>query len=493
MPTSPDDSTLQYAKPDIEAAFLGAALIDPRVALTFAEVPIAWFTRPLHRQTWKAMQTLLTQGQHVDYLSVVEWMETGADADTRDTAADLVELVNRTPSSVHAPTYVDVLRSAWRQRAVARIVTKALSVNHKSADDAIAYTLQALASLEARDTRGGEAIRYDAVLDAVQASLDAIREGNDPRILTGFSAIDAWIGGFEPGDLMYLAGRPGSGKSALGLAIARRIAGRFTTNATPGCVEVLTMEMSAVQQARRTAAARSNPPMKIQHIRAGFVEDDDYIDILARQFTKSLALERAEAGTTLWFREKVLTTDQLYLKMMQAVMERQVRVLVVDQLDLFDDDVRRGGNEQERMGTISRTLKQMAQKLGIVVIGLCQLNREVEKRADKRPILSDLRQSGRLEQDADFVGMLYRPSYYVPVPDEYQDADIAPAYEAYAELLASKNRNNRAGGEAIPLQFIPDAAMFTDWAEGGYTQAQILEFAAMLPHHTPPTEEARTA
>lgn len=247
--------------------------------------------------------------------------------------------------------------------------------------------------------------------------------------------------------------------SALGLALARRIAGRFQHLGQGGSVDIVTMEMSAISQARRLLSLRAEGTFTTGDMRRGFRNDYNDVDLIGwARFLKSLDQEAHDAGDSLYIREDVVSTEQLHLHVLRAKQERGLKVLVIDQLNLMSDEHK---DETQRIGRISTALKRLAMRHGIVVICLTQLNREVEKRQDHRPQLADLRQSGELEQNADIVLGLYRPAYYNP-PEEHDP----PAYAEYAELLGLKARDEEANVSLV-LRFIPSAASFTDWTFEG--------------------------
>lgn len=471
--------------PEAEIAFIGSMLIDPKAAVEFSWVLSRWFTHPTYRLAWEAMRTLLGKGIIPDMVTTMDQM--GVDGtDDGETMERLIQSVNAAPNSAHAGDYAGTIMAKAKARKCLDIgrmlVTQAYG---QDVDDALDVAMRQLAAIQmSGDTDKRRSRSYGEVLEALDADTQARSRGEWMGLHTGYRELDFWTGGIEPGAFVILAGRPGSGKSALGVCIARRIAGHLQ-HTGGGSVEIVTMEMSAMAQARRLVAHRSDGTLTTRAMRQGFRESGDIIDIQARQFTRVWMQEHEDAGKTLWFSETVFTTEQLYLRAMEAKLQRNLQVLVIDQLDLLGDESRVG--ETERISQISRALKQLAMKLNIVVLCLAQLNREVEKRADHRPELADLRSSGRLEQDADIVMGLYRPSVY------FAPEDRDPAwYGEWAELLGLKMREDQAN-VMMPLRFIPQAAAYTDWDEESWPSEMCEEYIAARENGDTPMRKGKSA
>lgn len=444
---------------DAEQAVLGSMIIDPHALAILADtLKPAHFYRDGHRQIFAAALELQREGTPADLVTICDRLEVQDKLEAAGGADYLTTLVNATPDSGNAEYYAKIVFDAARGRAcldlAGKIATAAYAGNIDSALDLAMRQLVRLATGGGQDNRTDRS--YATILEELRDDVEARKRGDILGLRTGFHEIDLWTGGIEPGSLILLAGRPGSGKSALGLAIARRKAAHCQ-HVGKGSVLVVTMEMSAMSQARRLVASRSDPVLNTRSMRLGFREGDNIIDTQAQHFTRNWTLEHAEAGQTLWFADGVLTMEQLAMRVMRAKAERGLELLVIDQLDLFGDEAGRR-SETERIGDISKGLKQLARRTGVPILCLVQLNRKVEERPDHRPEIADLRQSGRLEQDADAVMALYRPAAYFP----YNEGTDPPWYPEWAELLGLKCRDGQAQ-VMMPLRFIPEAASYTDW------------------------------
>ncbi len=440
-----------------EAAVIGAALIDPAVASELIWLTPDLFTHPVYALAWRAVGDVAREAAP-DLVTVLDRMATLDASLAHDGITLVYDAVNVTPHASHARHYAGVVLRLAQKRllitAAGQIASEAYQADDPDRVGTVA--MQRLARILALSPAHHTSRQtYSQVLDALAD--DTWRRMDQPEsgLRTGFARIDSRSGGYEPGQLILLAGRPGSGKSALLLAIARRVAGRLHAQGS-GCVDVATLEMPSVSQARRLVAGRAG--LDTQRLRGGFRCGDE-VDMAAwGTFSHALESDRDEVGDALAFHEGIVTTDQLSLLATEAKNAHGLRLLAIDQLDLMGDAAK-DGNETARIGAISLRLKQMAMRLGIVVLCAVQLNRQTEARGTeaKRPQLADLRQSGRLEQDADMVYGLYRPSYYL-APREGDPL----AYAAWAELLTLKHRDGEAG-VMIPLRFDKQAATFDEW------------------------------
>jgi replicative DNA helicase len=460
---------------EAETSVIGAVLLDASNVARLSWITPEMFTHPGYALAWRVMNDLTSEGIDVDILTVTERMKHikyGAEYSVL-----LNQSVTHTASSEHARQYGAMVLKAYQQRQLLELAQYFATQAYSTTDPAVAgqqgmTTLSHLLALSPAHTTGRKT--YSEVLDLLHEDTYTRAEKPDMTLKTGFARIDAWSGGFEPGQFILIAGRPGSGKSALALSMARRFAGRFHHQGA-GAVDVVTMEMSMLSQARRIVAARGLPVIDTRLIRTGFRDEQDEFDGQAYSyFMEMLEADRAEVGDALAFHEGVMTTDQLAVIAQDAKTNHGMQVLIIDQLDLFADTNRNG--EYERVTNISRKLKQLAMRLGIIIICLVQLNREVEKRGDKRPQLSDLRQSGQLEQDADIVMALYRPAYYFPPIEDWPEK-TNEVYAQWAELLTLKFRDGQAD-VLTPLCFQGAAASYTDWDGDAYPIGDIRNLVA---------------
>lgn len=473
-------SEQEYAMPasiQAEAGVIGAALIDGGIVGHLPWLIPEMFTHPGYQLTWEAMRALVRDGAAVDITTVLDRMERMS-RDASEYATLAFQAVAETPHSGHARHYASIVLKKHQQRELIRLAHRLTTDAFGDADPELVtqggmQRLSQIMALSPDHTTGRKT--YGEVLDALHEDVLGRMDNPHRAIRSGFPRIDAWTGGFEPGQLILIAARPGAGKSALGLSMSRRMAGH-AHHTGRGAVDIVTMEMTMIAQARRIIAARNLPPLDTRLMRQGFREYDQIDEIAYARFIRDLEADREDVGDSLAFHEGVISTDQLAVLANEAKVNHKTFALVIDQLDLFADTSKEG--ETQRIASISRRLKHIAMRLGIVIICLVQLNRETERRSggDKRPQLSDLKQSGNLEQDADMVLALYRPSYYF-APDDDMNEREAAAYSEWAELLTLKHRDGQAG-IVTPLRFIGAAASYTDWDDEAFMIRDMMDLVA---------------
>ncbi len=267
---------------------------------------------------------------------------------------------------------------------------------------------------------------------------------------TGFLDLDTLTTGFHPSDLVIVAARPGMGKSSFMLSMAMHMA---LQEKIP--VAIYSLEMSKEQLAMRCLSMLSGIPL--QNIRRGFINDED------REKLMSAALELSRCEIYIDDTPNLSTTD-LRVKTRKLKKEKGVEVVFVDYLQLIRPPTRRS-SRQEEVAEISRNLKALAKELSIPVVALAQLSRQVEHRADKRPQLADLRESGQIEQDADLILFIHRPEYYKKNP--------SPEEQGIAEIIVAKQRQGPTG--IVKVAFLKDTASFKPLMAGALSTVEAYE------------------
>lgn len=439
---------------EAEAGVLGSILIDQEALTLVASVLTPEdFYREAHRLIYTAACDLYEAGEPADLITLTDELARQGKLDEIGGASYVSSLANQIPTSRNAVHYARIVaRCATLRRLInAAGQIAAVAYNEPDGVDALENAKQLILDVERGVAGEGRAFAQvlDDLAEDVLTRLDA-DEFIGTR--TGFAQLDSHMIGIEPGELVYLCGRPGSGKSALGLRIALNAALDCARTRT-GSVDVITLEMSARAQARRLVSDEAH--INTRHVRSGFrmfahsrdVDMDAY-----QRFEEARQKLRGDVGHTLYVRDGVVSIAQLRAHVTRAVMERGCKLVVIDQLDLMAD---REKDEFTRITRMSRALKQIAISCHVAILCLCQLNREVEKRTNKRPMLSDLRQSGQLEQDADIVLGIYRPAYYDTANQDEQ-------FQQFVELLVLKARDGESGA-MVPLQFVREFTRFRDW------------------------------
>lgn len=429
---------------EAEEAVLGSILLDKG-----ALYDVVTFLQPgdffLVKNEWvyAAILALHKRGEHIDYLTVIEELRNAGRLDELGGAAYITYLINNTPTSLYADTYGRIVeRAAVRrrlQRAASEIALLAQSEN-QPVDVALDMASALLANVsQVRQLRDLQTARD--LLPSVFDRVEAARETGSTGILTGFADIDRRLGGgLQKSDLVLLAARPGMGKTSWMLCAAMN--GMRAQAARP---LIFSMEMTAEQLIRRWIAADSG--VSTDKMRSGRMTDAEF-----SAFTTAWA---ALDGLPFVIDDTSgLTPEQFEAKVARAVAEHGVNVVMVDYLGLMNVPGRSENRTQE-ISLISRTLKNVARRFDVPVLAASQLNRAVESRQDKRPMLADLRDSGSLEQDADAVLFIYRDDYYNEASDRANQADI----------ICAKQRNGPTGTDT--LYFRKDTTQFSNLTRKG--------------------------
>jgi replicative DNA helicase len=267
------------------------------------------------------------------------------------------------------------------------------------------------------------------------------QEGHLRGVGSGFTEIDRITSGWQKSDLIILASRPGMGKTALALTMARNIAVDFKKP-----IALFSLEMSAVQLVTRLISSETE--ISAEKLRRGNLEDYEWEQLNSRISTlidAPLFIDDTPA----------LTMFELRAKCRRLKTQHDIQIIILDYLQLMQGAPEHKGNREQEISNISRSLKALSKELDIPIIALSQLSREVEKRLVKKPILSDLRESGSIEQDADMVLFIYRPEYYKMEDDTY-----GGPVEGIAEISIAKNRNGAT--KDVKLKFVARFAKFVD-------------------------------
>jgi len=406
---------------EVERAVLASIMLAPE-NLDALSLRMELFHREKHRLIFAAIAELRAEGMPLDARTIQAKLEAEHTLDDAGGVAYLYALDNDLPDIGAAAQYVQILEELRLRRELidlcGRLVRAALSGSSK-AEDLIAEHQGRLISLvaESEIATGPQSLGEVAIQTAAEYS--TLSPGEVRGASTGFPELDHRLGGFEPGRLIVIAGRPGMGKSS----IAQQIAEHQETHGHRSLI--FSLEMSAEEYATRSLVRRTG--IEIHRMR------DGYTSSAQRERMKDAAREIARTADVALDDRATLRLGQLAMAARAKVTTGGLRVLWVDHLGLLRAD---GRHEKENTAIAENTrgLKALAKSLGITVVALHQLNRDCEKRPDKRPMLSDLRDSGAVEQDADAVIFVYRDHVYHPE---------TPAEDA--ELIVAKNRGGATG------------------------------------------------
>jgi replicative DNA helicase len=428
---------------DAEQAVLGGMLLSKTAIADVVEVLRGHdFYRPAHETVYEAILELYGRGDPVDAVTVRAELETQGDLGRVGGAPYLHTLQSSTPSAVNAGYYANIVRDRAVLRRLAEASTRIGQMAYTPDGDVADIVDRAQAEVYAvTDRRTSE--DYQALADAMEATLDQVesfgaRSGDLGGVPTGFADLDELLNGLHPGQLIIVAGRPSLGKSTLASDWARAASIRHGLPAV-----VFSLEMSRFEIVTRILAAEAR--VQLAHIRTGRLSDQDW-DQIARR-TGLLA------AAPLWIDDSPgLSLMEIRAKARRLKQRHGLRLVIVDYLQLMSSGKRVESRQQE-VSEFSRALKLLAKELDMPVVAVSQLNRSPEQRADKKPLLSDLRESGSLEQDADVVILLHRDDAY----------DKSSPRAGEADLLVAKHRNGPTA--TITVAFQGHYARFVDMAQ----------------------------
>jgi len=432
---------------DLEEAVLGAIMLEKNaVNETIDILKPDSFYKESHQKIFEAITDLFQNTEPIDILTVTKRLQKKGELDFVGGPFYITQLTNRVASAANIQYHARIIAQKYIQRELIRISSEIIRDSYDETIDVFDILDDAEQKLfevaEGNIRKNYE--KVDSVIHQAIEELEAKSENKDgvSGVASGFMSLDRLTGGWQKNDMIVIAGRPSMGKTALVLSMARNAAVTFGKG-----VAFFSLEMSSIQLVNRLISAESGIPG--DKIMRGQLEEYEYSQIHSKikELTEApLYIDDTPALSIFEFRSKCRRLKQ----------QHDIQLAVIDYLQLMSGGTSKGNREQE-ISTISRSIKEVAKELSIPIIALSQLSRSVETRGgDKRPMLSDLRESGAIEQDADLVAFVYRPAYYGLLVDE-ENNNI----EDLTEIIISKHRNGATG--KINLRFINDYAKFVDY------------------------------
>jgi len=428
---------------EMEEALIGAILINPEVFIdvaSFLDAEDFYLSR--HKWIWEAFVSLDQEKHYLDLLTVKEVLESRGQLEEVGGLDYLVQLSNRVPSSLHAVSYARTISELNTRRRLVKSATEiAKLAYHKEMsldsviDDAERNIFNVSQNRYKRDLVPIGDVASEYLARVTEASQSDEEIGG---LKTGLKSIDNALDGLHKSDFILVAGRPGMGKTGFMIGIAKHVGMVLRRN-----VAMFSLEMSAEQLLQRMLAQETE--IDSQKLRSGHFSDNE-ADVLTRTIT------RFEHTNIFIDDTPGITPLQMSAKCRRLKDEHSLDLVIVDYLQLMSGD-RRSENRVQEVSYISRQLKILARELNVPVMEAAQLSRAVEQRQDKQPILSDLRESGSLEQDADIVMFINRP---------FMDDETSP-YHNIAKVAIAKHRNGPVHS-GIDLVFLARLAQFKDKA-----------------------------
>ncbi|MBW3535382.1 MAG: replicative DNA helicase [Gemmatimonadetes bacterium] len=425
--------------PEAEISVLGGMLIDPdAVARAIEVVNDTMFFREAHRRLFRSMSRLFERGAAIDVVTLAEELKKNGEFDAAGGMEYLARLVDAVPTAANIEYHARIVREKALLRrlieASSGIIRDAYEQGDKEVEEILDQAESRIFQVAQSQTREG----FVWIKEILWSTFERIEDlqnspGGVTGVSTGYPDLDRMTSGFQPGDLVIVAARPSMGKTSLVLNIAQNAAIGHQAR-----VGIFSLEMSKSQLVERLLCAEGR--IDLQRLRKGRMQPDEY------QRLATAAGHLNSAG--IWIDDTPgATVIEMRAKARRLKSETQLDMLVVDYMQLMSGSGRSESRVQE-VSQISRGLKALARELEVPVVALSQLSRATEQRAGNRPQLSDLRESGAIEQDADVVMFLYREDYYLVQEGKVEEAREK---EGLSELIIAKQRNGPTG--TVPLYF----------------------------------------
>ncbi len=432
---------------DLEEAVLGALMLEKEAVNDVIDVlsPDSFY-KETHQKIFEAIQTLFKNSEPVDILTVTEQLKKNGELDFVGGPHYISLLTNRVASAANVEFHGRIISQKHILRELIRISTDTIKNAYDETIDVfdlLDKTEQSLFGVAEGNIRRSFDKIHDLIHDAVKQIEEAQSKGGGVNgVESGFFELDKVTAGFQPSDLVVIAARPGMGKTAFVLSMARNTAVGFKKP-----VAIFSLEMSSLQLVNRLIASETELPA--EKLKKGTLEKYEW-----EQLNSKIG-ELSEAPLFI-DDTPALSVFELRAKCRRLKQQHDIQMVIVDYLQLMTVGGDGKGNREQEISTISRSIKSIAKELNVPIIALSQLNRSVETRGgDKKPQLSDLRESGAIEQDADMVMFIYRPEYYGIDEDENGQPNAGRA-----ELIIAKHRNGAL--TTVPLKFQSHLAKFTD-------------------------------
>jgi len=426
---------------EAEQAVLGAIFLEPESLTVASEILLPDdFYRSAHQKIYAVILKLSDEGKAVDLITVTEELAASKQLEEIGGVSYLSDLAGSVPTAANIEYYARIVEEKSLLRRLIRTATNIAQDGYSREDEVNELLSEAekrIMEVSQRKNSG----TFHNIKDVLVRTYDNIellhnRKGDVTGIPTGFSELDRMTAGFQRNDLIIVAARPSVGKTAFALNIAQNVATKTDEN-----VAIFSLEMGAEQLVMRMLCAEGN--IDAQRLRTGSLTDEDW---------RKLTMAMGSLSNSGIFIDDTpgIRISEIRSKCRRLKQEHGLGMILIDYLQLIQGSGRSSENRQQEVSEISRSLKALARELEVPVIALSQLSRGVEQRQDKRPMMSDIRESGSIEQDADIVAFLYRDDYY---NKETENKNII-------EIIIAKQRNGPVG--TVQLAFIKEYNKFVN-------------------------------
>jgi replicative DNA helicase len=448
----PDYGKLPPQAVDLEEAVLGALLLDKEALTDVIDIlKKESFYKDDHQLIYESILSLFERSEPIDILTVTQELKKQGNLDIVGGAFYIAQLTNRVASSAHVEAHARIIAQKHIQRELIKISSDTI----KEAYDETVDVFDLLDSAESRlfevaegNIRKSYEDMHKLLHKAVKQLEEISKKEGTSGVPSGFRDLDRLTGGFQPSDMVVIAARPGMGKTAFVLSLARNAAVDFKKG-----VAIFSLEMSSLQLVNRLIASETQ--ISAEKLKKGNLEPYEWEQLNSRigKLTNAPIYINDTPG---------LSVFELRAQCRRLKAEKDISLVIIDYLQLMSGSSESKGNREQEISTISRAIKGIAKELSVPVLALSQLSRAVETRGgDKRPQLSDLRESGAIEQDADMVMFIYRPEYYGILQDEDGNST-----QSLGELIIAKHRNGAT--DDVKVKFENHLAKFGNWEHQGF-------------------------
>ncbi len=426
---------------EAETAVLGSMLLDKEaIAKSIELLDENSFYSEANRNIFQAVVKLYDENEGVDIVTIIEELKKRNILDKVGGAAHITELANNIPTSANIEHYAKIVQEKYMLRTLINAATRIVSESYDSSsrvEEVLDRAEELIFDITSSKKHGNKII---AMKDVVKDSIDRIdklyqRKENITGIASGFHDLDIMTAGLQESDLIIVAGRPSMGKSALATSIIEYAGITEKTSCA-----IFSLEMSKEQLAQRMLCSIAH--VNAHKVRTGFLSQTDWpklVDAAQKLSEAPIFIDDTPSISAL----------ELRAKCRRLKAKHDIQMVIVDYLQLMRGSYRSESRQQE-ISEISRSIKALARELNIPIIAISQLSRAAEQREDHRPRLSDLRESGAIEQDADIVILLFREEYYNPTDEN----------SGVAEVIVAKQRNGPTG--MIKLAFLKEYTKFSN-------------------------------
>ncbi|MDE5642396.1 MAG: replicative DNA helicase [Muribaculaceae bacterium] len=463
-----------------EAAVLGALMLEKDAYTTVCDIlKPECFYEPAHQKIYEAIQTLGVRQEPIDVLTVTQQLRNNGTLEDVGGALAVVNLSTGVTSAANVEFHARIVAQKYLAR---ELIAFASNIQNKAfdesndVDDLLQEAEGRLFEISQRNVKR-DVVQIDPVVDQALRQIEAAanRASGLSGLETGFHELDKLTSGWQNSDLIIVAARPAMGKTAFVLSMAKNMAVNYNIP-----VAIFSLEMSNLQLVNRLIS-------NVCEIEGGKIKSGA-LDSL--EWEKLSSRSKQLNGAPLYIDDTAsLSVFELRTKARRLVREHNVKMIIIDYLQLMNASGMKFGSREQEVSMISRSIKQLAKELNIPIIALSQLSRAIESRGDnKRPQLSDLRESGAIEQDADIVCFIHRPEYYIHADTDASGKDI----RGLAEFIVAKHRSGKV--DDVQMRFRAPFARFENWAadmgseiavQGSRLNQTAADSANGIPHSDP--------